>query len=282
MPIVAVVFDFDDTLMPDSTTALLTSFDIDVEEFWRTRAPALVSKGYDPPMAYLRLILELVGDGKPLGRLSNKDLAKFGATLDDRYFSGIPDVFDDLNALVKDVRDVSVEFYIVSSGIQDLIKGSAIVQNYFSGVYACQLDDEDEGYVQHVKRCVTFTEKTRFLFEINKGIEQEDSESKPGLVNEDIPEKDRRVPFSNMIYAGDGLTDIPCFSLVQKNGGTAFGIFDPSNEASAKKAFQDFLQAGRVASSHAARFKAVDELGSLLRVAVSSKAANIAVRRGTA
>ncbi|MEY2422819.1 MAG: hypothetical protein QOI95_2886 [Acidimicrobiaceae bacterium] len=84
-------------------------------------------------------------------------------------FVGIPDVFEDVRALVKDVRDVSVEFYIVSSGLQDLIMGSGIVQKYFSGVYACQLDDEDAGYVHHVKRCVTFTEKTRFLFEINKG-----------------------------------------------------------------------------------------------------------------
>jgi len=281
VPVVAVVFDFDDTLMPDSTTALLSSFNIDVDEFWRELAPGLVSKGYDPPMAYLRLLLDLVGDGKPLGRLSNAQLAEFGKTLDDQFFVGIPDVFDDLKALIKDIRDVSVEFYIVSSGLQDLIKGSAIVQEYFSGVYACQLDDEDEGYVKHVKRCVTFTEKTRFLFEINKGIEQNHSAVQPGLVNKEIPEDTRRVPFTNMIYAGDGLTDIPCFSLVRKNGGTAFGIFEPGSQLSAKKAFQEFLQAGRVVSSHAPRFRADDELGSLLRAAVSTRAGDIAVRRGT-
>ena len=281
MPVVAVIFDFDDTLMPDSTTALLKSFGIDTDEFWRERAQGLVLKGYDPPMAYLRLILDLVGEGKPLGQLSNADLMTFGNSLDDKYFIGIPEIFDDLHAIVREVRDVTVEFYIVSSGLQGLIMGSKIVEKYFSGVYACQLDEDTNGVLRHVKRCVTFTEKTRFLFEINKGIEQADSAVQPGLVNREVAGGDRRVPFANMIYAGDGLTDIPCFSLVSKNGGTSFGIFEPGSQISAKKAFQEFLQTGRVVGSHAPRYRADDELGSLLRAAVSTKAGSIAVNRGT-
>lgn len=278
MAVIAVVFDFDDTLLPDSTTALLASRGIDTTEFWTEKAPGLVARGYDPPMAYLRLMLDLVGDELPLGPMSNEDLRTFGATLDSTFFSGIPEVFNDLRSLAT--RDISIEFYIVSSGLYEVIKGSSIVQEHFSGVYACHLDEED-GVLRHVKRCVTFTEKTRFLFEINKGIEPNHSDTNPGLVNTDVAVGERRVPFENMVYAGDGLTDIPCFSLVSKNGGTAFGIFEPGKVPSAKKAFQEFLKAGRVVSSHAPRFGPEDELGALLRAAVSSRVTALAVRRGS-
>ena len=73
-----------------------------------------------------------------------------------------------------------------------------------------------------IKRCVTFTEKTRFLFEINKGISPSAAAAQPHLVNQLIREEDRPIPFANMIYVGDGLTDIPCFSLIEKGGGVAF------------------------------------------------------------
>src|SRR5947207_2162139 len=76
-----------------------------------------------------------------------------------------------------------------------------------------------------IKRAVTFTEKTRFLFEIQKGITPQQTAKDPYLVNKDVPATDRRVPFSNMIYVGDGLTDIPCFSLIGHNRGRAFAVF---------------------------------------------------------
>jgi hypothetical protein len=278
--IIAVVFDFDDTLMPDSTSKLLRAHNIKPEEFW-PEASGLLKEGYDQPAAYLKLLLEKVGDGKPLGKLTNRALADFGATLDGDYYRGLPDFFDDLRTQVgSKFKNIEVEYYIVSGGLQAILQGSKIVAKYFSGIHACQLGESKEtGLVSHIKRSVTFTEKTRYLFEINKGVKQVDSDINPFLVNEDIPSGKRRIPFKNIIYVGDGLTDIPCFSTVQHFGGLAFGIFDPANQENTKRAIEKFLVPRRVIGTYAPQFGPTDQLGALLRVWVMKRATEIQVER---
>jgi len=276
----ALVFDFDDTLVPDSTTKLLISKGLDPEKFWKTDAQRLVAQGYDPPLAYLKLVLEMVGSDKPLGKLSEADLEAFGATLDGDFYPGLPDLFVELQGKVHEFRDISIEFYIISGGLEAVIQGSEIVRKHFTAWYGCRLDEDPAtGVITHIRRCITFTEKTRYLFEINKGIPKNDSAANPYLVNSDLAAPDRRISFRNMIYVGDGLTDIPCFSLVKKEGGTAFGVFQPGEESSAKKAFLEFLKPARVVGVHAPRFRRDDELGSLLRAAVTARCSQIVVER---
>lgn len=275
MAVLAVVFDFDDTLVPDSTTALLEARGIDAAEFWTRLAPALVDEGYDPPLAYLRLILDRVGDG-PLGDLTNAELRDFGATLDATFFPGLPQLFDALRRVVNDYRDLSIEFYIISGGLEEVIAGSSLVQEHFAGFYGCQLGEDDSGVVRYVKRCITFTEKTRYLFEITKGIEPARSRTEPHLVNQRSEE--RRVPFDQMIYVGDGLTDVPCFSLVNRNGGRTFGVFKHGAE-SAKQAFQKLLDTGRVDSLHSPDYGEDADLGALIRAAVATMASDVDLRR---
>ena len=143
-----------------------------------------------------------------------------------------------------------------------------MVREWFDGFYGCQLGEDTRGVIRYVKRCVTFTEKTRYLFEINKGVRPEDSRTKPHLVNN--KDANRRVPFRHMIYVGDGLTDIPCFSLVRKERGRTFGVFSPKK--SAKQAFLELLQERRVDSLHSPDYREDADLGSLIRAAVSSLA----------
>lgn len=275
---IAVVFDFDDTLLPDSTSALLEAHGIPAQKFWTEDAANLVRRGYDPPHAYLRLLLERVGPGRPLGALTSADLEAFGATLDSTWFRGLPQLFDDLRSDAAKLG-VPVEFYIISGGLQEIVEGSEIVKRYFNGVYACQLEEDLElGYLRHIKRTVTFTEKTRYLFEINKGIRRDDSRTSPHLVNMEVARETRRVPMNQMIYVGDGMTDVPCFSLVRANGGWAFGVFQPEREASAKQAFQQLLAPQRVHSLHHPKYEADDELGGHLRLAVATLASTIDMR----
>jgi phosphoserine phosphatase len=280
--VLAVVFDFDDTLAPDSTTKLLTGAGIDAERFWRVHAQRLVSEGYDSTHAYLRLLLDNVGVDLPLGPLRESDLTQFGEKLNEDFYPGIPELFADLRDDVAKYRDIAIEFYIISGGLQQAIEGSDIVKRHFSGVYGCLLGDGDAGHLQYIKRCVTFTEKTRFLFEINKGLTARDTLANPFLVNKNLAQTDRRVPFKNIIYIGDGLTDIPCFSLVKDMGGVPFGVFHPGEESSAKKAFLEILQPARVVSVHAPRYGKDDELGAMLRAAVAARCAAIEVERNQA
>jgi len=276
--VVAVIFDFDDTLVPDSTSALLRSAGLDADDFWSNRVIDLVNQGYDPPLAYLNLLLKEVGPDKPLGGLTNETLNAFGESLDGSWFPGLPALFQDLRALTTDYVDISVEFYIISGGLQAVIEGSRYVRENFRAVYGCQLgEDPVTGIVSDIRRCVTFTEKTRFLFEINKGIPAKAAATQPHLVNRMVLDENRPVPFRNMIYVGDGLTDIPCFSLIEKGSGTAFGVFQSGAE-SAKQAFQRFLETKRVRSMHHPDYTPDAELGSLLRAAVSTACSNIMIR----
>jgi phosphoglycolate phosphatase-like HAD superfamily hydrolase len=273
LAVIAVTFDFDDTLVPDSTSALLSQHGIDPDDFWPNKAKTPVDRGYDPPLAYLNLLLDEVGAGRRLGLLSNETLRTFGASLDSTWFPGLPELFEDLRAAAATYRDISVEFYIISGGLQALIEGSTHVQKYFSGVYGCQLDEDPAtGAVRYIKRCVTFTEKTRFIFEINKGISAKDAATQPHLVNLQVPT--RRIPLENMIYVGDGLTDVPCFSLIDNAGGMALGVFQPGKE-SAKQAFQQLVVPRRVRTMHSPNYSADADLGAILRLAVSALAAKL-------
>jgi hypothetical protein len=163
--------------------------------------------------------------------------------------------------------------------LYEVIKATPIADE-FEGIYGCHLDgDTEDGPLKYIKRTVTFTEKTRYIFEINKGIAAEDSFRDPKLVNEPQPEDQRPIPLKNMIYIGDGLTDIPCFSLVKKNGGTTFGVFDPKSEKKTEEALNKFLRGERVLGVFEPDYRKGKALGSMLRVAVANKCNDIMLDR---
>lgn len=277
--ILAVIFDFDDTLVPDSTTKLIQDHGLDPEKFWGEDVKALIGAGFDPTHAYLKLLLDNIGPGKPLGELTNEKLREFGQKLAPLFFQGLQTFFDDLQETVKQFRDMAIEFYIISGGLQEVIEGCDLIRNNFTAVYGCQLaGDTEDGTLKYIKKAITFTEKTRFIFEINKGIDPKDTRSNPLLVNMDVREDQRRIPFKNMIYAGDGMTDIPCFSLLKKLGGSPYGVFH-ANPESAKKALQQLLKTDRVISCYTPKFGKDDDLGLIFRTQVSALCTQIQLRR---
>lgn len=271
---IAVIFDFDDTLMPDSTTELIKVHGIDPDEFWGTTVKDLLLTGYEPALAYLNRILDNTGKDRPLGLMTNGKLRDFGKTLSNNFYPGVPTLFKELREIAAAVsKDINIEFYIVSGGLQDMLAEIPLLKKNFSAIYGCQFGEHPRtGVIHQIKKCVTFTEKTRYIFEINKGISPLAVEENKYAVNKDVPVAKRRIPFKNMIYVGDGLTDIPCFSLVKRMGGMAFGIFNPLEQRSAKRALLEFLSTDRVISMHAPRYRKSDELGALLRAAVSTVA----------
>jgi len=221
--------------------------------------------------------LDNVGDGKPLGRLSNQALRDFGSTLE--FYEGIPELFDDLREQVQDhpISHPSVEFYVVSGGLEEIIKGSKIAE-YFSGIWGCRFEEHD-GVIKSVMQAISFTEKTKYLFEINKGVNVK--APVPYAVNEFVAPDNRRIPLENMIYLGDGLTDVPCFSLLALNQGTSFGIFDPKKKDSPKKGWEKLVVPHRVHTLNSPKYGAEDDLGSLLRIAVTGICIKLDLRTST-
>lgn len=278
--IIAVIFDFDDTLVPDSTSLLLEKFGVDTKKFWQDAYSKVVAGGYDPTLAYLKMLLDLVGEGKPLGKLNNAQLNEFGGTLDTMFYPGIPGLFDDLRKIVKEINElIAIEFYIISGGLHSIISGSRIINDNFYGFYGCTLDEEgDPPALTSIKRAITYTEKTRYIFEINKGIRYRDALVDPFAINTFIPHSERRIPIENMIYLGDGYNDIPCFSLLAAHKAASFGVFNPEDNKKAQQSYINMVQYHRVQSIHMPNYEKDKDLGKLLRLAVTTLASSISLR----
>ena len=278
--IVAVIFDFDDTLTDESTTKLLEHYGIDPVTFWKTQNEVLINQqGWDPVPAYLKLILDNVGEERPFGTLRNNDMRAFGAKL--KFYPGVLRLFRSLrqNAEKHTASNPIIEFYVITSGLEEIVRGSKIAKE-LKGVWGCRFAEGHNGMIQHIKNVVSFTEKTRFLFEINKGLS--DNRKKPYAVNENVEPGDRRIPFSNMIYVGDGLTDVPCFSLLKNMGGKSMGVFDPTKAGSPKRAWEKLVAPQRVMSIHSPKYGPNDDLGSFLRLAVNQICVELDLRSGMA
>ena len=228
MKTVAIICDCDNTLMPDLPSLLLKDNGMEPQDFW-DKIDLLVKDGWDPPIAWMTELIKLIQDRK-IKQNTNEKLAEFSASVE--TYPGAPTFINEINSkLLESVESgVLVEGYVVSSGIESMMKGSKI-GNSFTDIFGGRLYEKD-GIIAGIKSSITFTEKTKFIFAINKGITSQIRE-KPYDVNDFIPFEERRIPFENMIYMGDGPSDIPCFSMIEKLGGASIAI-DSKDEWSKK------------------------------------------------
>ena len=226
MKTIAIICDCDNTLMPDLPSLLLKDNGMEPQLFWDD-IDVMVKDGWDPPLAWMTKLIKLIQDGK-IKQNTNEKLAEFSASVE--TYPGASHFIDEINSKLTKKSDVSVEGYVVSSGIESMMKGSSIA-NSFTDIFGGRLYEEN-GIISGIKSSITFTEKTKFIFAINKGITSQIRE-KPYDVNDFIAFEERRIPFENMIYLGDGPSDIPCFSMIEKLGGTSIAI-DSKDEWSKK------------------------------------------------
>ncbi len=223
--IIALVYDFDGTLSPCNMQeeTIFKAYKIDKDKFWAKSQKLVTRFGYEKTLAYLKLLIDdPVFRKRPLSKKKLKESASqvtYFPGVDDGYFDHLKTFMDSL----PEVREagITLEHYIVSSGLQEILDGVSI-RKYFKKTYACEFDFQ-KGRPVFPKLVINDTNKTQFLFRINKG-KFKLSES----INEHLPEADRRIPFRNMIYIGDGITDVPSMTVIQKAGGNAIAVFDPA------------------------------------------------------
>ncbi|MCK4994010.1 MAG: haloacid dehalogenase-like hydrolase [Candidatus Omnitrophica bacterium] len=265
---IAVIFDFDETLAPDSTSSFLASMGVDVEDFWSNKVTPMYSKkGWDPIPAYLYKIIELSKSGGEKNRITKKKLAGFGKKIS--FFNGAHTIFKKLRAVVADVNPkVEVDFFLISSGIREILINTKIAKQ-FKDIWACDFEYNKKGEIDFPKSIVSFTDKTRFLFQISKGIFGPDSRFCPFDVNKKVDEL--YVPFNQMIVIGDGYTDIPLFSLIAKQNGMAIAVYDPIDKRKWGKAWE-FVNDNRVQGVVQADYGKKSDLNHLLVMAVENKA----------
>lgn len=217
-PIIAIMYDFDKTLSTKDMQeyGFIPNLGISSTQFWNEVKLLKQTENMDPILAYMRHMLKKASEkGVPVTRDTFVALGK-----DIEYYPGVEEWFERINEYGKQNR-VQIEHYVISSGIKEIIEGSSI-NKYFKKVYACEFLYDENKVAVWPKLSVNYTNKTQFLFRINKGVLDVWDDEK---LNDYVPEEDRRIPFRNMIYIGDGLTDVPCMKLVKLNKGQSIAVF---------------------------------------------------------
>lgn len=217
-PIIAIMYDFDKTLCTRDMQeyGFIPSLNMTSQEFWGEVGTLSKEKVMDPILAYLYHMLKKAQE-KGLS-ITKDSLVSLGGDI--QYYPGVEEWFERINEYGRE-NGVEIEHYVISSGIKEIIEGSAI-NKHFKKVYACEFLYDQNGKAVWPKLTVNYTNKTQFLFRINKGVLDVWEDEK---LNAFVPEDERRVPFKNMIYIGDGLTDVPCMRLVKANNGQSIAVF---------------------------------------------------------
>lgn len=264
---IAVVFDFDDTLAPDTTSGYLAAAGVaDVAAFWHDDVAPLVDSGWDPVPAYLYAMIEAARAGRCRPH-TREALADFGRQAP--LHPGLPELFDRLRATARDANSrAHIEFYVISSGIGDLLRATKVAKEC-TAIWASELHYDRDGAACFPRRMVSFTDKTRYLFHIQKGLIGPEADRDPFAVNRRVPPAKLRVPLQHMIFVGDGYTDIPCFSLLEQHDGTPIAVYDPQRRDKWQRAF-DFVREGRVRNLHSANYAPDSDLSNSLTMAVSA------------
>ena len=217
-PIIALMYDFDKTLCTTDMQAytFIPNLGMSAEEFWKKASDLADNKKMDRILAYMYLML----DEAHIHKISihRNDFVVLGKDLE--LYPGVAEWFDRVNQFGKE-QGVTVKHYIISSGLREIIEGSSIYKK-FDDVFAGEFLYDENGVACWPKNVVNYTTKTQFLFRINKGVLDISNDDD---LNRYTPEEDRPVPFRNMIYIGDGLTDVPCMKLVKVNGGCSIAVF---------------------------------------------------------
>lgn len=237
-PTVALMYDFDGTLSPSYMQEYDFMDAIGITEkgsFWDASNRLAESQKSSTILAYMKLMVDKAKEGGI--SIRRQQFVDFGHGI--QFFPGVEQWFELINRKGQEMG-VDVEHYIISSGLKELIEGTSIAR-HFKQIYACSFMYEDDAAVWPAV-AVDFTSKTQFIFMINKGIHDIWCNAQ---INDSMPDEGRPVPFQNMIYLGDGETDIPSMRIVKSEGGHSIAIYKPGNESSRAQA-RNLVHRGRV------------------------------------
>ena len=226
----ALIYDFDKTLSPKDMQEFhfiqSLGFDNPID-FWKQCDAFAKENNCDSILSYMHLMANMDKD------LTQNQLIKEGKYI--KLYKGVDTWFKRINSYGKK-HGVDVEHYVISSGLTDIIKGTKIAKE-FKKIYACTYVYDSDGKVLWPARVVNYTMKTQYLFRINKGVLQETNDED---LNSSTPESEKYIKLENMIYFGDGSTDVPSMKVVQQNGGTTIAVFgDDKKRNKADKLFAD-------------------------------------------
>ena len=269
---IALIYDFDGTLAPGNMQEydFIPAVGKSNKEFWTEANTLAEEQDADMVLTYMaRMIQEAKSKGLSLRREAFQDSGR-RVTL----FAGVKEWFSRINAYGAE-RGIRILHYINSSGLKEIIEGTEIAHE-FRKIYACSFLYDVDGIAYWPGVAVNYTNKTQFIFKINKGVE---SVSDCKLVNQYIEERERPVPFSRMIYVGDGTTDIPCMRLVKNFGGHSIAVYNPASAKVGRKDLASLIRDNRVNHVCAADYTEGSEIDRLVKLIIDKIAVDFELQQ---
>lgn len=263
---VAICYDFDGTLSPKNMQEydFFNALGNGAKKFWAESKALAVENNADEILAYMMLMIERAKTCKV--KTTRSAFRDYGKGIE--LYKGVETWFDSINRYGKTL-DLSINHYIISSGIKEMIEGSPIADK-FKKIYACSFIYDQNDVAAWPAVAVNYTTKTQFIFRINKGIEDDNDHI---TINKFIPREERAIPFSRMIYLGDGATDVPCMRLVKDLGGTSIAVYPPRNKTK-HTATEKLLTDGRVNFISQADYTSGSRLHELVKIILEKIAAD--------
>lgn len=248
----AISYDFDGTLAPGNMQEydFIPAINMKSKEFWAEVRKIAESQKSDEILAYMYAMLSKASSAQVPVRKS--DFRAYGASI--TLFPGVNTWFKRINAYAKS-KGVKIEHFVISSGIREMIEGTSIAKE-FSQIYASGFMFDHNGVAHWPAVAMNYTTKTQYIFRINKGSLHVHDNS---IINKFIPKEDRPVPFENMIFIGDGETDIPCMRLVKDQGGHAIAVYNPGKRKSKDVALR-LVKEGRATLATTANYSENSQL----------------------
>ena len=258
-PVIAICYDFDKTLSPDDMQAqgYIQSVGWDVDEFWKKSNELASSSGMDQNLAYMYVMLR-EAEGKLL--FTRETLMNYGSRV--QLFPGVDDWFERIRGYGAS-HGVKIEHYIISSGLKEMIEGTrAARSNAFERIYASTFHYNEKGVAVWPAQVVNYTNKTQFLFRIEKGV----LDINDPAVNDVFLPDELRIPRRNMIYIGDSDTDVPCMKLVREGSGYSIGVYNAQTQDKTK--VYKMMRDGRIDYFAPADYSAGSELDALVKAMI--------------
>lgn len=267
-PVVAICYDFDKTLSPDDMQAqgYIQSVGYDVLDFWKKSNALASDNEMDQNLAYM-YTMKQESEGKVL--FTKEKLEEYGASV--QLFPGVEQWFERIREYGKK-QGVIVEHYIISSGLKEMIEGTSVARDgAFEKIYASSFYYNEKGVAVWPAQVVNYTNKTQFLFRIEKGV----LDINDSAVNESFSPEEMRVPFRNIVYIGDSDTDIPCMKLVTSYGGHSIGVYNAKTMDKTK--VYKMMRDGRIKYFAPADYREGTELDLLVKSIINRTTANEAL-----
>ncbi len=269
---IAIAYDFDGTLAPGNMQqhSFIPQLGVESGAFWKEVKDIAKGNDMNEILAYMHLMLKKAQEKNiPITKRAFVEHGK-GMPL----FPGVKEYFKKINAYAKS-KGLVIEHYIISSGLRDILKGTPIHKEFemvFASAYKYDVNDVAEWPAL----AIDYTNKTQFLFRINKGIKNAwDNES----INKFMPEHNRPMPFNRMIYLGDGETDIPAMKMINFQGGKSIAVYNPNTKTKAgqkaKKTTLELVSQGRASYVAPADYTEGSFLFKIIQLCIDSMAAEI-------